>query len=107
MAWQLFLDDERFPPDGNWIIARTMSVAIECCERMGCPNFISFDHDLGENQANGKDFANWLVEKDLDSRHNFIPLDFDFNVHSQNPIGKDNIKFFLSQYLTERFGSND
>lgn len=107
MAWQLFLDDERFPSDGEWIICRTVKNAITLCEVMGCPTYISFDHDLGENLQTGKDFANWLVEKDMDSQRTFIPMSFDYTVHSQNPIGTDNIKFFLAQYLTERFGGND
>ena len=107
MAWQLYLDDERFPPDGEWIICRSVDKAITLCEVMGCPNFVSFDHDLGENSKTGKDFANWLVERDMDKHRTFIPMSFDYHVHSQNPIGTDNIKFFLAQYLTERFGGND
>jgi hypothetical protein len=65
-----------------------------------CPEFISFDHDLG-----GEDTAmivvNWMIEKDLDNP-GFIPANFDFIVHSANPIGKQNIQGKLSSYLKQR-----
>lgn len=103
MKWNLFLDDERFPSDkelNKFIIARTKKQAIDLIQKFNCcPVFISFDHDLGENEETGKDFANYLINRDLDENGNFIPNDFSFYVHSQNNIGKQNIEGILNNYL--------
>jgi len=82
----LYLDDSRFPKSsGNWRIARSVDEAIQMISEFGLPDQISFDHDLGENQKTGYDFAKWIVWNELDTRGIFI------NVHSANPIGRDNI----------------
>ena len=101
---KLFLDDERFPPgDGmGWTVVRTMGDAIACMEEHGCFSFISFDHDLGENERTGYDLINWMIERDLDEEGHFIPADFDFYVHSQNSVGRDNINNKLRAYLDQR-----
>jgi len=104
MTWNLFLDDERFPPDDGreWVIARTVEQAITECINRGNPSYISFDHDLGENKLTGYDFVKILVE---DAVHfpEFsvyqLPDNFSFYVHSQNPIGKANIEGLLNNYL--------
>lgn len=69
-------------------------------EKNGCPDFISFDNDL-MRELEGIDLAKWLVEKDMDNV-GFIPKDFDFFVHSQNPIAKQKIYSYLGQYLEIR-----
>lgn len=97
--YKLFVDDERFPPnDGEfWIIARTITEVQSAIQHNGFPKFISWDHDLGEDQPSGYDIAKWIVEEDLND--SIIPDDFDFYVHSQNPIGAGNIEGLLRQYL--------
>ena len=72
----------------------------------GIPSYISFDHDLGvdENgnvQASGYEIAKWLVEMDMTGKYT-MPDDFEFNVHSANPIGKENIEAYLNNYLEFR-----
>ena len=101
---KLFLDDERHPPaDATiWRIARTVQQAITYMEENGCPPFISFDHDLGENQPTGFDLAKWMVERDLDSQGQFFADGFQYYVHSQNPVGVQNIKGLLDNYLAQR-----
>ena len=101
--YKLFLDDERFPPDdGNhWDIVRSARDAYDFFIKKRCPDFISFDHDLGED-GTGKDVANWIIKTDLDYKGKFIPDGFDFRVHSQNPIGAKNISELLNQYLEHR-----
>jgi hypothetical protein len=103
--WSLFIDDERFPKDNskNYVIARSMEEAINLIEQHGCPNYISFDHDLGCDEQNtpsptGYDFAHWLVNSDIDGKIN-IPEGFQFNVHSANPTGAANIQALVSNYL--------
>ena len=44
----LYLDDLRIPPNTKeWIIVRSYNEAIKWMKNNGCPDFISFDHDLG------------------------------------------------------------
>ncbi len=97
--WKMFIDDERMPSKSDFIIVRSVNEAQEKISQLGVPNFISFDHDLGDNVPTGADLAKWLVEKDLDHNGDFLPKDFSFYVHSQNPIGKGNIEGLLNQYL--------
>ena len=57
------------------------------CE--GGIDFISFDHDLGEEKS-GYDIAKYIVE-------NNIPIKA-FSCHSMNPVGKKNIEELLTHY---------
>lgn len=101
--FKMFLDDERFPPEdhNDFYIARSSNDAIEMFKICGCPDFISFDHDLG-----GEDTAmaviHWMIDMDIESEFNFIPNDFSFYVHSQNPIGVKNIQGLMNGYLEFR-----
>ena len=100
--YRLFLDDERLPAkkDTDMVVARSVSQACDCIATRGCPVFISFDHDLGdESNGTGYSFARWLVEQDLNAKGGFFPEGFSFTVHSQNPVGAVNIKAFLEGYL--------
>lgn len=98
MSWCLFLDDERIPKTKkDWIIARSYLEAINLIKSKGCPELISFDHDLGENVQTGYDLAKWIVEQDLE--FNILPHNFNFFVHSANPVGRDNILSLLNGYL--------
>ena len=99
MPWQLFLDDERFPPlDGkNWMIARDSDEAMALIHEHGMPIFISFDHDLGEDKLTGYDFTKLFVDLLLDGTY-ILHEEFDFYVHSQNPVGKVNIESYIRSY---------
>lgn len=119
--YKLFLDDERWPPanrssllsalinyvvkgfrrHNDWVIARNYDEAISIMEEHGCPYYMSFDHDLGIYGAvekTGKHVAEWMVERDL-NYGNFFPDNFDFYVHSQNSVGAENIKKYLTNYF--------
>ena len=100
---KLYLDDLRLLPDDSYILARSYDEAVKYVKQNGIPNFISFDHDLGsDNMGNilkdGYDFAKWLVDMDIENIHKF-PDDFSFNIHSANPIGRNNINSILNNYL--------
>lgn len=101
--WKLYLDDVRPCPSG-YVLARSYEEAIELITEMGCPSFISFDHDLGlkpdKTELNGFSLVKWLVDKDLDEK--IIPDHFDYVIHSSNPNGRDNIDGLLGQYLSYR-----
>lgn len=107
MCWVMFIDDERFPSD-SFIdsydvvrIARSSKEAIEMILAYGCPRYISFDHDLGDDDTSMV-LVNFLISQDLDASGAFIPDDFDFYVHSQNPIGSRNIRNTIERYLQFR-----
>lgn len=101
--YRMFIDDERFPPGNpdDWVICRTMLEVQVVIDHEGMPSFISFDHDLGGDNASGMDIAKWIVESDLNKEIS-IPDGFDFYVHSQNPNGAGNIEGLLRQYLRVR-----
>jgi hypothetical protein len=107
MTWNLFLDDERYPPnDGReWVIARSVDAALDEIGRRGMPSYISFDHDLGSDQPTGYELVKTLIAEAIDFPDipGFqFPDDFSFYVHSQNPIGKANIEGLLNGYLELR-----
>ncbi len=97
---RLYIDDIRNPKSPNWDIVRSSVEAIQYLENNGCPEYISFDHDL-----NGDDTAmvivKYMVNQDLDNP-GFIPEGFEFNTHSANPVGSANITGYLNSYLKQR-----
>lgn len=96
MSYKLFLDDIRAPPSEDWVLARSFTEACIILKTKGFPWLVSFDHDLGEENS-GYDFAHVLIEEDLNNQT--MPEDFDYDVHSQNPVGKKNIDALLGNYL--------
>lgn len=119
MTYKLYIDDIRNPPDGTWVVARSVDAAISYVLEYGFPRFISFDHDLGlklrarDDQAiilvaeeedteapSGYDFAKWLVNEDIE--HGWMDGGFDYQVHSANPVGAANIRGLLDHYLRVR-----
>ena len=111
----LFLDDIRNPIDclgfkhtiidkgiylRDWEIVRSHAEFVAWIEINGLPDLISFDHDLGLTELpeckeqNGLTCAKWLVNYCLD---NELPLP-ECVVHSQNPVGRENIEGLLCQF---------
>lgn len=113
--WNLFIDDERNLQDvtwaplrvqeryreQKWVIVRNKMQAIQAIYDHGrvAPNFVSFDHDLGNSEATGLEIAQWMVNQHMDGKIK-IPEDFDFYVHSMNPIGRENIEQYMRNYLS-------
>lgn len=102
----MFLDDLRYPPAGEWVIVRCVMSAKDYIAEHGMPVFVSFDHDLGADPETGEpfetgyDFCKWLCDIDMDL--GTLPKDFDFTVHSANPVGARNIESYLRSYLQQR-----
>ena len=110
---QLWLDDIRIPPSYDWLWVRTYEQFVEAIEDLGCPDMISFDHDLGAkvpvwwhredggydkeimNEQTGYDCAKWLVDYCMDNKTK-LPS---FKVHSANPVGKENIEKLLNNFM--------
>ena len=112
MNWKMFLDDIRHPKTDGWVLCRSFDDAVSTIESYGCfPAYISFDHDLGVARRDGDtksgyDFAKWLVEQEMNGKFLF-PEGFAFNVHSANPVGKENIEKYLESYFRFRGVKND
>lgn len=105
--YSLFLDDERTPktkaPYGEWVVCRSFDIAIEyIMDTMEYPMYISFDHDLGENQKTGYDFVKWFVD-DWDSFRATKTVESfpECNYHTANPVGRDNMKAYIDNYLKQ------
>ena len=88
----LYLDDLRPTPEG---FERVYSCEefVAYLQQKGSPDFISFDHDLGEGLS-GYDCVKYLVDYCLDHQ---LPLPA-FAVHRQNPVGKANIEQLLANF---------
>jgi hypothetical protein len=76
-----------------WVTVRSYEEFVQWIREHGLPKFISFDHDLG-TEMTGYDCALWLVEYCLDNK---VPLP-NYNVHSANPVGRDNIFSLFSNF---------
>lgn len=88
----LYLDDLRSTPE-NFERVYDYDEFVNFINKNGVPEFISFDHDLGEGKT-GFDCAKFLVEFCLDNGVSEI----NFQVHSQNPVGKENIEKLLDNF---------
>jgi len=99
MGWKLYLDDVRNPQSHEFIVCRSVEEAVnEIILRREFPEYISFDHDLGDNIPTGYDLAKWLVEQVMDKKFSFPP-NFAYHVHSANPVGKKNIEGYLDGFF--------
>lgn len=117
MLYKLFLDDFRLPSEAyemtndpvykeEWIICKKYKKFIECIEKNGLPEMISFDHDLSAIMYSGRipysemkvksgyHCAVWLVEY---CKINNLPLP-EWRIHTVNKLGCENIKKVLEEY---------
>ena len=75
------------------VIARSTEAAIWVVRnRPTLPSFVSFDHDLGGDDTAMK-FLRYL------ERYGYCDQPpFDYQIHSQNPVGRDNIRSFMESW---------
>lgn len=97
MTYCLFIDDNRMLGDVPipdlkmpWALARSSGEAKGHILQRGIPAFISFDHDLGGDDTSMK-FLKWFSALNLDK----VP---EYQVHSANPVGKENIIGFMESW---------
>lgn len=97
MTYKLYLDDKRTPrsPD-EWVIVRNYTDFVNAVTTRGWPTAVSFDHDLDEGQPTGMDVAKWLVYKGYDE--GVDPTRIEWNVHSANPAGAENIRGLITSW---------
>jgi len=123
MRYKLYLDDMRYPDNhSDWRIARNYHDALWYVKTYGLPYHVSFDHDLADihyeipdyghsddfmvtdhvpYEFTGYDFAKWLCQWMLDNVDNIDG--FSYNVHSANPIGAENIRRYMENFLKDRY----
>lgn len=89
MGWNLFIDDLRNPPytapDLDYVIARNVAEAKALIVEHGLPQYIAFDHDLGDG-FDAPVLVDWMINLELDGVMRF-PDNFSCSVHSSNPEG--------------------
>lgn len=114
----IFIDDERNPsdvswlhydPDIQWTIVRTYSEFKEEIRNNGIPKYISFDHDLADYDEDGREYtgltcAKYLIDIVI---HDGVELPEHFYYHTQNPIGKENIKGYIENYIEFKNKENE
>jgi hypothetical protein len=100
MSYNLYIDDLRVCPYDNFVVVRSSASAILHMKMNGCPHKISFDHDLGGDDTS-MIVVKWMVEQDMKTS-NFFRKDFNFSVHSANPIGAANLNAYLKSYLNNK-----
>lgn len=108
-AWEMFIDDERFPGKDiseSVVIVRSSEEAIEFCIAVkSLPKNIMFDHDLGGDDTSMR-FIYWMMDQLLEDNPTFkLHDDFKFSVHSQNPIGSENITSLMNNIIKELKGN--
>jgi hypothetical protein len=105
MSYDLFIDDEREPPeDGRqWKVVRSSSEAILLFHNMGVPELISFDHDLGGDDTSQR-YVDWIIGLCLDLIDigvdpKFIKFPRNYVIHSQNPVGAKAIDQKMKSFI--------
>jgi hypothetical protein len=94
----IFLDDERAPPPGNWLVARG-ATEFRALLRDHEPTIISFDHDLGCDERgaelpSGQHCMRQLIDDAIDRPAAFELLRL-VVLHSANPVGRANMRGLL------------
>lgn len=116
MSYKLWIDDQAYdkevedwrrPPVGetDWKIATNSCSALICVMAHGIPEFIDFDHDLGENIGTGvpvpetvMEFLHYL----FDMYPEAIDEIKDYRIHSANPEGAKNIHAYMDSWKRSR-----
>lgn len=124
MIYKLFLDDlreirqvYRLADTREWILVKNYTEFVNCVKKNGLPLYLSLDHDLADEhyrpsmynpdkhytqyytdgtfkEKTGYDCAKWLCDYCLDNNLNFP----DYQVHSMNPIGAENIRGYIESF---------
>lgn len=132
--YYLFLDDERNPVDvynfmkndgdyrckyyepndssgkTSWTVVRSYDEFVNHIKQNGVPKMISFDHDLADfsgpdgDERTGFDCAKFIAKVYMDNLNSDLEM-FEWEVHSKNSVGVENINGYLynlKDYLESR-----
>lgn len=85
---KLWIDDVRKKPEDDWILIQSVHQFIEWFEEneQPLPDIISIDHDAGAFWYDGGDYI-----KILDYLENQQIKNLKIHIHSQNPVGVENM----------------
>jgi hypothetical protein len=107
--YNLFIDDVRNTMDVDlspmWLgmdvrTAHTYEMAIEIIEKLGLPERISFDHDLGEGQPPATHIMWHIINGHLDGKWDCTYMK-EVQVHSANPVGARNLLLLWRGFCQE------
>ncbi len=98
MTYKIYLDDIRPPPDGTWVVARTVDAAKYLISEYGIPNEMSLDHDLG-NGVDAPELLKWIAEEFMDGRIPRSILTTKVSVHSANIPGIKNLQGYWCSFV--------
>ena len=88
---KLWVDDLRPAPDDTWATAKTSYEALEFLRSRRVPyKEISLDHDMGGDDTTMA-VVDWLI-------WNVRGWPKDISIHTQNPVGRDNLIRTISTY---------
>ncbi|MGU3389767.1 cyclic-phosphate processing receiver domain-containing protein [Sphingomonas sp. M1A8_2b] len=98
ISHKIFLDDEREPPPGNWLVARD-ATRFRALLRNHEPTIISLDHNLGCDESgaelpSGQHCLRQLIENAMERPAAFEHLRL-VVLHSANPVGRANMRGLL------------
>jgi len=102
MSYTLFLDDIRDPPwqlGHDVLIARNNRQFMRAFIDFGVPEVISFDHDLGEDDASAMYSLHWIIDRHLDGDCDLSSVKQVF-VHSANPAGALNLQSLWDSFAS-------
>lgn len=91
---RLFVDDVRAAPDDSWTVVRDVESAIKYI-RQFLPHTISLDHDAGDT-GTFMPLVYFIGEKYQNDT--FWADDLGILIHSDNPVGAQNIQNVLEEY---------
>lgn len=109
MTYKLFIDDERIPyhPE-QWVVCRTAQQAIQYVSEHGLPLEMSLDHDLGIlcNLVDKDEQVEYYVDHTVMTFLKWLATVYwhpgmdipEYAIHSQNPVGRANIKAFMDSW---------
>lgn len=90
-------DKEDYPCERGWVTVRDGASFKLIVSSVKEPiEEISFDNDLGFNEPEGWELANWLFEQ---IREGNIPKPESFSVHSANPVASKRIQATLDDIV--------
>jgi hypothetical protein len=94
---KVFLDDTRLPPDDSWTVVRTVQEALGLLAA-GRVGEISLDDDLGENQPEGYEVANWIERMAFSYPSFRIPI---VRVHTANLVARGRMLVIIGRIVGE------
>ena len=101
ILYQIWLDDIRHAPEGYmWFKSVNDAKSfIESKKDNSCVFILDLDHDLGEYAYDGGDaikLIEWLL---WEGYHEMNWIKFTFNIHTMNPVGRQNMQALIDRYF--------